>query len=128
MKWDMAVNNMDRKKELKEQYKQMKTEMGIMIVQNKINNKYILVPTQNLKGMINRVRFQLSSGGHPNRELQTEWNEFGEGNFNFETLEVLEYDKDESKTDYSEELNIMEIIWTEKLSGKKMEAYKKVRI
>ena len=124
----MAVNNMDRKKELKEQYKQMKTEMGIMIVQNKINNKYILVPTQNLKGMINRVRFQLSSGGHPNRELQTEWNEFGEGNFNFETLEVLEYDKDESKTDYSEELNIMEIIWTEKLSGKKMEAYKKVRI
>ena len=119
---------MDRKKELKEQYKQMKTEMGIMIVQNKINNKYILVPTQNLKGMINRVRFQLSSGGHPNRELQTEWNEFGEGNFNFETLEVLEYDKDESKTDYSEELNIMEIIWTEKLSGKKMEAYKKVRI
>ena len=124
----MAVNNMDRKKELKEQYKQMKTEMGIMIVQNKINNKYILVPTQNLKGMINRVRFQLSSGGHPNRELQTEWNEFGEGNFNFETLEVLEYDKDESKTDYSEELNIMEIIWTEKLSDKKMEAYKKVRI
>ena len=107
---------MDRKKELKEQYKQMKTEMGIMIVQNKINNKYILIPTQNLKGMINRVRFQLSSGGHPNGELQNEWNEFGEGNFNFEILEVLEYDKDESKTDYSEELSIMEIMWAEKLS------------
>lgn len=107
---------MDRKKELKEQYKQMKTEMGIIIVQNKINNKYILIPTQNLKSMINRVRFQLSSGGHPNWELQKEWNEFGEVNFNFEILEVLKYDKDESKTDYSEELSIMEIMWAEKLS------------
>ena len=116
MKWDMEANKMDRKKELKEQYKQMKAEMGIMIVQNKINNKYILISTQNLKGMINRVRFQLSSGGHPNGELQKEWNEFGEGNFSFEILEVLEYDKDESKTDYSEELDIMEIMWAEKLS------------
>ena len=118
----MAVNNMDRKKELKEQYKQMKTEMGIFIVQNKINNKYLLVPTQNLKGMINRVRFQLNSGGHPNRELQIEWNEFREDNFEIKILEILDYDKDESKTDYSEELNIMEIMWTEKLS-KNMTGY-----
>ena len=112
----MAVNNMDRKKELKEQYKQMKTEMGIFIVQNKINNKYLLVPTQNLKGMINRVRFQLNSGGHPNRELQAEWNEFREDSFEIKILETLDYDKDESKTDYSEELEIMKIMWTEKLS------------
>ena len=61
MKWDIAADNMDRKKELKEQYKQMKTEMGIFIIQNKINNKYLLVTTQNLHGMINRTRFQLKS-------------------------------------------------------------------
>ena len=116
MKWGIAVDSMDRKKELKEQYKQMKTEMGIFIVQNKINNKYLLVPTQNLKGMINRVRFQLNSGGHPNRELQAEWNEFREDSFEIKILETLDYDKDESKTDYSEELEIMKIMWTEKLS------------
>ena len=115
---------MDRKKELKEQYKQMKTEMGIMLVQNKINNKYILVTTQNLKGMINRIRFQLKSGGHPNKELQKDWNELGEDDFEIKILEILEYDKDELKTDYSEELNIMEIMWAEKLSEKNMEAYK----
>lgn len=115
---------MGRKKELKEQYKQMKTEMGIFIVQNKVNNRYLLITTQNLKGMINRVRFQLKSGGHPNRELQQEWKEFGEDSFDFKILEVLEYDKDESKTDYSEELCIMDIVWTEKLSGKNMSKYK----
>ena len=124
----MKRENMDRKKELKEQYKQMKPEMGIMIVQNKINNKYILVPTQNLKGMINRVRFQLKSGGHPNRELQMEWDKLGEDSFNLEILEKLEYDKDENKEDYSEELNIMEVIWAEKLADKNMEEYKRVKL
>ncbi len=125
MKWDMAADNMDRKKELKEQYKQMKTERGIFIVQNKVNNKYLLVTTQNLHGMINRVRFQLNSGGHPNRELQKEWKEFGEKNFDIRILEKLAYDKDESKTDYSEELRIMDMIWSEKQSYKNMEAYNK---
>ena len=113
---------MDRKKELKEQYKQMKTEMGILILQNKVNNKYLLLPTQNLKGMINRVKFQLKSGGYPNKELQQEWKEFGEDNFEIRILETLDYDKDESKTDYSEELYIMEIMLSEKLTEKNTES------
>lgn len=109
---------MDRKKELKEQYKQMKTEMGVLIVQNKINKKYLMVASQNLKGMINRIRFQLSSGGHPNIELQKEWKEFGEDNFEFNILETLEYSKDETKTDYTEELQILEVMVKEKLTEK----------
>ncbi len=127
MKWDMALNNMDRKKELKEQYKQMKTEMGIFVVKNKSKNKYLLVTTHNLKGMMNRVRFQLKSGGHPNMELQKDWKESGAENIKIEILEILEYDKDESKTDYTEELNIMEIMWQDKMSQNNMESYK-VRI
>jgi hypothetical protein len=123
MKWGIAVDSMDRKKELKEQYKQMKTEMGVFIVQNKINNKYLLVTTQNLKGMINRVRFQLNNGGHPNSELQQEWKRFGEDKFDIIILETLDYDKDESKIDYSKELYIMEIMLTEKLSDKNMISY-----
>ena len=125
MKWGIAVDSMDRKKELKEQYKQMKTEMGVFIVQNKINNKYLLVTTQNLKGMINRVRFQLNNGGHPNSELQQEWKRFGEDKFDIIILETLDYDKDESKTDYSEDLYIMKIMLTEKLSDKNMMSYSK---
>jgi hypothetical protein len=125
MKWGIAVDSMDRKKELKEQYKQMKTEMGVFIVQNNLNNKYLLVTTQNLKGMINRVRFQLNSGGHPNSELQQEWKRFGEDKFDIIILETLDYDKDESKTDYSEELYIMKIMLTEKLSDKNMMSYSK---
>ena len=42
-----------------------------------------------------------------------------------EVLEKLKYDKDESKTDYSEELAILKMVWEEKLLQKGMEFYKK---
>jgi hypothetical protein len=116
---------MDRKKELKMQFKQMKPEMGIMIVRAKSGNKYFLQGTQNLKGFINRTKFQLDSGGHPNRELQKCWQELGEKNFTIEVLEELEYEKDESKTDYSEDLALLEMVWQEKLAEQGLEPYKK---
>ena len=125
MKWDIAVDNMDRKKQLKEQYKQMRTDMGVFIVKKKNDNKYLLVGTQNLKGMMNRVKFQLENGSYPNRELQKEWNEAKPDDFEFIVLETLEYDKDESKTDYSEEVNIILIMLTEKLSDDHMVPYSK---
>lgn len=108
---------MDRKKQLKEQYKQMKSEMGIFAIYLKDSNKYYLETTQNLKGKMNSAKFQLQNGSHPNKELQDEWNIHKGNNFIIEVLEKLEYDKDESKTDYSEELSIMKIIWEEKLKN-----------
>lgn len=125
MKWDIAVDNMDRKKQLKEQYKQMRTDMGVFIVKKKNDNKYLLVGTQNLKGMMNRVKFQLENSSYPNIELQKEWNEAKPDDFEFTVLETLEYDKDESKTDYSEEVNIILIMLTEKLSDDNMVPYSK---
>ena len=107
---------MERKKELKEQYKQMRSEMGIFAVRTKDGKKYFLETTQNLKGKINSTRFQLQLGSHPNKEMQNYWNQIGEDNFIIEVLEKLEYDKDdELKTDYSEELSIMKMLWEEKL-------------
>lgn len=115
---------MDRKRELKELYKQMKTEMGIFIIESKSNNKYYLETTQNLKGRMNSVKFQLESGGFRiNEKLQEEWKQQGSQDFELKILEILEYDKDESKTDYSEELEIMKTIWEEKLSNQNKKPY-----
>lgn len=108
---------MDRKKELKEQYKQMKPDMGIYVVRCNSNDKCYIGTTKNLKGKINCTKFQLGSGGHPNKELQKEWKEYGEVNFEVEILDKLEYDKDETKTDYTEDLEILKEIWKEKLSN-----------
>jgi len=106
---------MNRKKELKEQYKQMKSEMGIFVVRFKDSKYYFLETTQNLKGKMNSTKFQLQNGSHLNKELQDQWNLHKGNDFVIEVLEKLEYDKDESKTDYSEELSIMKVIWEEKL-------------
>lgn len=116
---------MDRRKELKLKYRQMKPEMGIFIIRSKINNKYFLRATGDLRGVINGTTARLKGGSHPNGELQKEWNEFGSENFIIETLEKLEYDRDESKTDYSEELELMQMIWEEKLAGENLVSYKK---
>lgn len=114
---------MDRKKELKEQYKQMKPDMGIFVIRSKVNNKFYLEVTQNLKGKINSIKFQLKAGSYPHKLLQKEWNEYKSENFEIKILEILKYDKDELKTDYSEELDIMKMVWEEKLVNRNMISY-----
>jgi len=105
----------------------MKPAMGLYIIRSKNNNKCSLEATQNLKGKINSTRFKLNAGGHPNRELQQEWSDFGEANFTIEILEYLEYDeKDEGKTDYTEELSILQMMWEEKLKKEGMEFYRRL--
>lgn len=106
---------MDRKKELKEFYKQMKPDMGVFIIYSKISNKYYLEATQNLKGVMNSTKFKLNAGNFKNEELQKEWNKFSSDNFEIKILEKLEYDKDELKEDYREELDIMQLVWGEKV-------------
>lgn len=115
----------NRKKELKLQYKEMKHPMGIYIVRSKTNKKCFIEATQNLKARINSTKVKLQSNFHPNRELLKEWQEYGEENFTIEILEYLEYDKDESKTDYSDELTLMQMIWEEKLAKENYEFYQK---
>lgn len=115
---------MDRKKELKEMYKQMKPDMGIFIIQSKLSDKYFLETTHNLKAKMNRARFQLEAGSYGNQELQKEWKHYGPDNFEIKVLENLRYDQDESKTDYGEELEIMRTIWEEKLSAQNLILYK----
>lgn len=106
----------DRRKELKQLYKQMKPEMGIFLIRALDDGKCYLEATPNLRAALNGTRFKLEAGSHPNRQLQKAWREKGAANFSFEILEKLEYDKDETKTDYSEELAILQMVWEEKLA------------
>ena len=108
---------MDRKKELKEQYKLMKPEMGVFIIRCRLNSKSYIGKTPNLKGGINSITFQLKHGSCRNHELQQLWKESGEANFSIEVLDTLKYDPDETKTDYSDDLEMLKTIWKEKLGN-----------
>jgi hypothetical protein len=115
---------MDRRKELKEQYKNFKPDMGVFIISSNYNNKCYVEEAKDLKSKINRAKFQLEFGNHPNKELQKEWKEHGEKYFTIEILEKLKYDKDESKTDYTEDLALLKMIWKEKLLQNNIKFYK----
>lgn len=111
----------DKKKELQAQYKQMRTEMGLFAVINKDENKYFLVETNNLKGKINSISFQLRSGAHPNKALLSDWQRLGADCFDISILEQLEYQED--KDDYSDDLELLKMIWMERLAEQNISLY-----
>jgi hypothetical protein len=99
--------------------------MGIFIIRNNFNNKCHIQTTQDLRGVMNGALARIGGGFHPVKELQNEVVEHGADNFSIEILETLPYDNDETKTDYSEELSLLQMIWEEKLTKENMVFYKK---
>jgi hypothetical protein len=102
------------KKELKREYKLNHRPMGVFQIYNLVNNKVLVGASLNLPGILNRHKFQLTAGIHPNRTLQSEWNEWGSKNFAFEILDELQPNPDPNH-DYSADLAFLEDLWLEKL-------------
>lgn len=106
---------MDRKKELKAIYKELKPDMGIYMYQCNSTGKAYIGASQRLKAIMNRINFQLGMGSFLNKALQNDWNQYGGENFTIKILDTLEYDKnDEGKKDYSEDLAVLLAEWMEK--------------
>ncbi len=105
----------DTKKELKRQYLDNPPPMGVFQIRNTKNNKVFIGCSENLPGMLNRYRFQLKLGSHRNKDLQSDWNEFGQDAFVFEILDVLEPKTD---PDWNSEKDLLELkeLWLEKLN------------
>ena len=101
-----------RKRELKEQYKAMRPEMGVFVFRCVPTGKNYVGWTHDLKGTLNSLRFQLELGSCREKALQEAWRVHGGAAFCVDVLEKLPYDKDdETKTDYSEELTLLCRLW-----------------
>ena len=106
----MKTNN----KQLKEEYKQRPLRLGVFLIRNTVSNRIFLASGQNLTGVINRHKFDLSHGSHKNKELQADWNESGAANFAFEIVEQVEPPA-ERHFDAKRELQFMEDMWLAEL-------------
>ena len=104
----------DRRKEINREYKERKIPSGVFQVRNTQNGKVLLVSSLNLEGRLNRHKFQLTTGVHPNKELQEDWKQFGPDKFEFEILEVVKV-KDDPDFNLEDELTLLEQIWLEKV-------------
>jgi len=88
--------------------------MGVYQVRNTVTGKCLVGVSANLPGILNRQRFQLEGGLHPNRELQKDWNELGPAAFAFEVLDTLP-PPEQPDYDPSDDLRALEQLWLDKL-------------
>lgn len=109
----------NRKKELKDQYKQMRPEMGVYEYRCLETGKVYLGASNDLKGTRNSITFQLKSGAFlSNPRIQRDWKEYGQDGFQIAILERLEYEKDdEGSRDYTQDIIALKELWREKLEG-----------
>ncbi len=70
--------------------------------------------TANFHGMLERHRLLLQWGKHTCAQLQTSFNIWGEDSFSFKVLEMLKK-SDEPDYDYKGDLEILALIWSDKL-------------
>lgn len=66
-----------RKRELKEQYKAMRPEMGVFVFRCVPTGKNYVGWTHDLKGTLNSLRFQLELGSCREKALQEAWRVYG---------------------------------------------------
>lgn len=114
-------------KELIQQYKEASRPLGVFLIRNNKTDRVFLGCGIDLRGTINRHRFQLSTGNHPNRELQADWNQLGANNFAFEVIEELQ-PRNETSFDSKRELEFMEKMWLDKLKPYGERGYNKPKV
>ena len=72
---------MNKRKELTFAYMQTPRPMGVYHITNNVNGRMLIGASPNLDGRLNRLQFELKMGMHRNKELQRDWNEYGEHAF-----------------------------------------------
>jgi hypothetical protein len=115
----------ERKKELREQYKLMKPDMGVFAVVCKTKSRYYLEASEDMKSAINSTEFKLNAGMHPHRELQRDWQEIGRDGFEIRILERIEIDdQKDPKENYQDDLALLKMIWEERLLERNAKIYR----
>ena len=102
------------KRQLKKDYQQTPRALGVFLIRNNLNDKVFLAAGVDLHGLMNRYKFQLSHGNHPNKQLQADWNELGSNNFAFEIVDELS-PRAGADMDSRAEVTFLEDLWLEKL-------------
>lgn len=116
---------MDRKKELKQIYKEIPIEGGVYQIKNNQNGKVYIGSTRNFK-TINGLKFSLEAGtaSPTNKELQEDWSHYGASTFSIEILEPLKK-KDDPYFNEKEALLELEEKWLGQLQPYEERGYNK---
>ena len=81
--------------------------MGVYAIRDRATGHTRVAASRNVHAAINRIRFELRLGSHPDRALQAEWRDGGEARFSFEVLALVK-ERSEAGFDYGAELRLLE--------------------
>ena len=94
-----------RKKQLLEEYKYRKPEMGVISFRCTASGESFLGISKDTRADFNSVHSRLTGNSHPNKRLQELWNQYGENGFEISVIRVLKYeDPKEDQTEKLEQL------------------------
>lgn len=89
-----------RKKELLDEWKNRRPEMGIITIRCKNTGDLFAGISKDTQVEFNSQRFKLSANLHPNKQLQKLWEQYGETEFVYTVVKVLKYeDPEEDQAD-----------------------------
>ena len=107
-------NKVKSRRELNREYAERVKPAGVYQVKNLANGKVLIGSSLNLEGPLNRHKFMLKIRSHTDKALQNDWNELGPEQLAFEILEEAQR-KDDPGFNLKDELELLEMIWLEKL-------------
>jgi len=105
---------MTDRRELKRQYRETARPMGVFRIHDTAEGRSHVGRSVDLPAMLNRQRFQLESGDHPDKRVQAAWNASDGTGFEFETLDTIE-PLDEPGYDPADDLDALAEIWRDRL-------------
>jgi len=109
-----AAQRRSHQRQLVRDYKDNPPPMGVYAVRCTADGYAYLNAAAHVNGALNRDRFQLRMGGHPDRRLQQAWRAHGEDAFRFDVVDVLKRRDDAPPgTDYRAELAALLALWKE---------------
>ncbi len=117
---------MDRRSQLKLEYKNKPKNMGVYQIRNQVTGKAYVGSSLNLDGTLNRYQMEIKYGWrwNDNRKLTSDMQEYGPDHFVFEVLDRLKPNED-PLYDYKEDLQTLEELWLEKLQPYDERGYNK---
>jgi hypothetical protein len=116
-----SLRPIDRKAAIRA-YKDTPRPAGLFGVRNRPEDRLYVGAAADLRAVLNRQRFQLDGGLHPDRELQADWRRLGAGAFSFEVLDELEPATDPA-ADRGDDLAALYDLWLERLAAQGQALY-----
>ena len=109
-------------RELRRRYKEDPPTGGVYAIRNLANGRLLVGSSANPEGALHRARFELQLGGHRDRLLQQDWQQFGPDAFRFELVDRLKQNEDPA-FDARAELQGLLALWRAELGAEHLAGY-----